>query len=439
MRLLASPLLALVLAAPTTWTQTLGIRPAVELVIHSPAQTAYSLESSRDLQSWQPLQSATLGTGQPTQILVASSDTGSAAAFFRITTNRVRDLNALLEPIRAANKVPAVACAVVLSNRIAGIGAVGLRKFGVPSSPVTLEDKWHHGSLTKSMTATLAAILVREGRVQWQSTLADVFPDWAPRMNAAWRAVTLEQLTSNRGGAPGDLSASGIWTLLWNFVGTPRESRRLLLERLTVLAPSSPPGTQYEYSNAGFALAGHMLETVMDQPWEELMTIRLFEPLGMASAGFGVPATPRYINQPWGHQVANGQPAPHRTRPQRRQPSRHRARRHRPLQHPGPCQVRRLPYPRPPQRPPPPARVRPRQASHRLPRQFQLRPRLERNPTGLGEPRQCLHTQRIQQPVVLRHLVRAQPASSPPSPSAISAPPPPPTPPDRPPTRSWRR
>ncbi len=310
MRLLPLTLIALVLAAPTTWTQTLDIRPAVELVVHSPAQTAFSLESSRDLQTWQPLRSATLGTGHPTQILVAASDVDSTAAFFRIATNRVRDLNALLEPIRAANKVPAVACAVVLSNRVVAIGAVGLRKFGVPSAPVTLEDKWHHGSLTKSMTATLAAILVREGRIQWQSTLADVFPDWAPKMNAGWRAATLEQLTSNRGGAPGDLNSSGIWTLLWNFVGTPRESRRLLLERLTVLAPSSPPGTQYEYSNAGFALAGHMLETVMDQPWEDLMTHRLFEPLGMASAGFGVPATPRYINQPWGHQVSNGNPLP---------------------------------------------------------------------------------------------------------------------------------
>jgi CubicO group peptidase (beta-lactamase class C family) len=310
MRLLASTLLALVATTPTTWTQTLDIRPAVELVVHSPVQTAYSLESSRDLQTWQPLRSATLGNGQPTQILVAASDVDSTAAFFRIATNRVRDLNSLLEPIRAANRVPAVACAVVLSNRVVGIGAVGLRKAGVPSAPVTLEDKWHHGSLTKSMTATLAAILVREGRIQWSTTLADVFPDWAPKMNAGWRTATLEQLTSNRGGAPGDLNASGIWSLLWNFVGTPRESRRLLLEKLTVLPPQAPPGTRYEYSNAGFALAGHMLESVLNRPWEELMTDRLFEPLGMSSAGFGVPAAPRYINQPWGHQWINGNPVP---------------------------------------------------------------------------------------------------------------------------------
>jgi CubicO group peptidase (beta-lactamase class C family) len=89
---------------------------------------------------------------------------------------------------------------------------------------------------------------------------------------------------------------------LWNFKGTPTEGRRLLLTRLTAIAPNSAPGTQYEYSNAGFALAGHMLETVAGQPWEALLTERLFVPLGMTSAGFGVPATPRHIDQPWGHQ-----------------------------------------------------------------------------------------------------------------------------------------
>ncbi|MGE3312129.1 MAG: serine hydrolase domain-containing protein [Limisphaerales bacterium] len=222
----------------------------------------------------------------------------------------IRDVNGLLEPIRAAHGVPAVACAVVLSNKIVAAGAVGVRKFGVPAAPVTLTDNWHQGSLTKSMTATLAAILVNEGRIRWDTTLAEVFPALAPTMDPGWREATLEQLSSNRGGAPGDLNASGIWTLLWNFPGTPRESRHLLLEKLTALPPKSRPGTGYEYSNAGFSIAGHMLETVLDRPWEDLLTERLFLPLGMTSTGFGVPATPRYINQPWGHQWSDGKPVP---------------------------------------------------------------------------------------------------------------------------------
>jgi len=160
------------------------------------------------------------------------------------------------------------------------------------------------------MTASLAAILVQEGKIRWDTPLAEVFPDWAPRMQEAWRSVTLDQLTSNRSGAPGDLNASGIWSQLWSFGGTPREARRLLLEKLTVLPPNAPPGTRYEYSNAGFALAGAMMEQVTGTAWEDLLKARLFNPLGMASAGFGVPATPRHIDQPWGHQWTNGRPSP---------------------------------------------------------------------------------------------------------------------------------
>src|SRR5438874_145255 len=95
----------------------------------------------------------------------------------------VRDLNAILEQIRITRNVPALACAVVQSNRIVGLGAAGWRKWNVTNAPVTVGDKWHHGSITKSMTATLAAMLVEEGRIKWTNTLADIFPDFAAKMH----------------------------------------------------------------------------------------------------------------------------------------------------------------------------------------------------------------------------------------------------------------
>lgn len=167
---------------------------------------------------------------------------------FRLGEHEPRDVTALIEGLRVAHDVPAVACAVIWSNRVVGLGASGLRKAGAGEAPVTLHDKWHHGSLTKSMTATLAAMLVEEGRLRWDSTLAEVFPDLAPGMHASWRGVRLDWLCSNRSGAPGDLAPSGIWAELWSFQVTPREGRRLLLNRLTALPPASEPGTRYEYS-----------------------------------------------------------------------------------------------------------------------------------------------------------------------------------------------
>ncbi|MEM6313414.1 MAG: serine hydrolase domain-containing protein, partial [Planctomycetota bacterium] len=45
----------------------------------------------------------------------------------------------------------------------------------------------------------------------------------------------------------------------------------------------------YAYSNGGFVLAGALLEAVTDEAWEVLMAERLFEPLGITTAGFGPP------------------------------------------------------------------------------------------------------------------------------------------------------
>lgn len=300
-------LLVVPLALGTLVAQTLEIGPAVELAFEAVTGKGYQLRASDDLTHWRPAGGPLLALSGSQTTLLPAAETNR---YFQLSSHDVRDLNGLLEPIRVANGVPALACAVVVSNRIVGLGAVGLRKAGVTNAPVTLQDRWHHGSLTKSVTATLAGILVEAGKIRWDTTLAEVFPQQAAKMNAAWRTVTLDWLCSNRGGAPGDLGPSGIWSQLSSFGGTPTEGRRLLLEKLTALAPASTPGTKYEYSNAGFALAGHMLETVMGKSWEELVGERLFAPLDMRSGGFGVPATPRMINQPWGHQWAGGKPSP---------------------------------------------------------------------------------------------------------------------------------
>jgi len=74
-----------------------------------------------------------------------------------------------------------------------------------------------------------------------------------------------------------------------------------------MIAPEAEPGTRFIYSNAGFSIAGAMAEKVTGTAWEELMKQRLFEPLGMTSAGFGPPGARGSIDQPRGHRE-NGSP-----------------------------------------------------------------------------------------------------------------------------------
>lgn len=224
-----------------------------------------------------------------------------------------RDISSLLQPIIAKYHVPGLAAVVVRGDgTIVLQGAAGVRQAGADGK-VTFEDKFHLGSCTKAMTATLCAILVQEGTLRWDLTLGEVFPDEfknAANAKAAWKNVTLLQLCTNRGGVPGDLNKDGLWGRLWGFEGEARDSRRLLLRGVLANEPSSPPGSKFEYANAGFAIAGHMGETKSGTPWEALIQQKLFAPLGITSAGFGAPGTPgtpgtpgnkNEIDQPRGH------------------------------------------------------------------------------------------------------------------------------------------
>src|ERR1700722_12841065 len=98
----------------------------------------------------------------------------------------------LLKPIRQKFNVPAMAVAVVTSDGIKFVGAVGVRKRGTEIS-VTLDDLWHLGSDGKAMTSTLIARLVERGHLKWDATLAEIFPDLALQMNPEFQKVTLLQ------------------------------------------------------------------------------------------------------------------------------------------------------------------------------------------------------------------------------------------------------
>lgn len=275
----------------------LAIRPAVELSFPVAPGRVTVLEQSGDLAQWAARE--TLPPGIETNLVryVSASDGGQ---FFRVREQSFSNVTALLEPIRAQRNVPALVAAAIRSNVVVAAGATGIRKFGLAETPVTLQDRFHLGSCTKSMTATLAAILVQEGVVSWDTTVGSAFPDLEPGMHASWKGVTLDLLLRNRGGAPGNVAAA-LWNRLWTNHVSPQSQRRYLVQEVTKVAPESAPGSTYTYSNAGFAIAGHMLERATGRPWEELITERLFQPLGLDSAGFGPPASPRMVDEPWGH------------------------------------------------------------------------------------------------------------------------------------------
>ena len=217
-----------------------------------------------------------------------------------------RSLNDILEPIRKAHALPALGGAIVTTDGLWAIGAVGTRRAGGDDA-VTVDDLWHLGSCTKAMTATLVARLVERGKLRWTTTLGEAFPGLKDTMDPGWPGVTLEQLLANRGGAPAGLDRDGLWGQLWAHKGTPTEARRLLLEGVVKHPPEYEPGSKFLYSNANFAIAGHVAETLAGASWEDLMRREIFTPLGITTAGFGAPGRAgEKADQPRGH--AGGKP-----------------------------------------------------------------------------------------------------------------------------------
>jgi CubicO group peptidase (beta-lactamase class C family) len=218
-------------------------------------------------------------------------------------TNADEQIKRLLDPIREKYKLPAMAGAIVTSKGLEAIGAVGVRKAGMDVA-VTREDEWHLGSDTKAMTAVIMATLVERGRLNWDTTIDQIFPGLAENFPPQFRRITILELLSHHAGLPSNIN----WQEAAR-AGSLREQRLAALKTAASTKLLSEPGTKFEYSNLGYVIAGTIAERVTNKPWEELITDIVFKPLGMKSTGFGGTGTPGKLDQPWPHN-ADGKPTP---------------------------------------------------------------------------------------------------------------------------------
>ena len=207
----------------------------------------------------------------------------------------------LLDEIRKRRKVPALAGAIVRRGETVALGVSGVRQTRRKPA-VEINDAFHLGSCTKSMTATLCAMLVEKGKLKWGSTVGEVFADLRDRIDPAFHTVTLEQLLCHRSGLPQDTVPDFvIFPKLLALEGPLSSQRREMIEIVMGRPPSTEPGSTYAYANFGIAIAGAMCEAATGEPYEDLMRQMLFEPLGMTTAGFGAPGSAGKIDAIRGH------------------------------------------------------------------------------------------------------------------------------------------
>jgi CubicO group peptidase (beta-lactamase class C family) len=167
-------------------------------------------------------------------------------------------------------KVPGLALAIVHNDSVVVLKGYGVRTLG-KSEPVNEHTLFAIGSSSKAFTATLAAMMVDEGKMQWDAPVSRYLSGFQLYDSYASREITLRDILSHRSGlARGDL--------MWYGSDLSRDE---IVRRVRFLKPSWSFRSQFGYQNIMFLTAGQSIAQVAGRPWEELVRDRIFQPLGM--------------------------------------------------------------------------------------------------------------------------------------------------------------
>ncbi|HEU0013073.1 MAG TPA: serine hydrolase domain-containing protein, partial [Longimicrobium sp.] len=166
--------------------------------------------------------------------------------------------------------VPGMAVVVVRRG-----GPVYLRGFGVRDvrtrEPVTPSTVFYIASSTKSFTGTLAAVLAQRGTIDLDAPLSRWLPELRMRAPLSADSITLRSLLTHTAGFE-----NGPVTFRTAFSGDHDPATLLRL-----LGESTPRERTYSYDNLGYVVAAMAMERAAGRPWQDLLRIEVFAPLGM--------------------------------------------------------------------------------------------------------------------------------------------------------------
>ncbi|HZI28631.1 MAG TPA: serine hydrolase domain-containing protein [Gemmatimonadaceae bacterium] len=227
---------------------------------------------------------ATLGAVATTSGGAQSSD-ARFDAIARLTQEKMKEFG-----------VPGVALGI-LHN-----GTVSIRGLGITnvedSLPVTSHTVFPIASISKTFAATAMMRLVEQGKVDLRAPVRTYIPEFKVRDEVATRDVTIHHLLTHLGGWEGQVS------------GPDRGSETLanFLTTITDLMQVAPPGAAWSYNNAGFSIAGRVIEKVTGNSINRSIRDLVFQPLGLEHAG--TTAGDFIVNRfAAGHTTRDGKPA----------------------------------------------------------------------------------------------------------------------------------
>jgi CubicO group peptidase (beta-lactamase class C family) len=196
----------------------------------------------------------------------------------RLKTPDEESLKAILEDFEQYTlqgikdwQVPGMSIAIVQNDRIVYKNSFGVKTKG-EFEPVTNETVFQIGSVSKSFTATLVAMLVDEGKVNWDDRVIDHLPDFMmydPWVSREFRVKDLMAQNSGLSRRSGDL------------LGLLGYDRNYITNSLKHIKPVSSFRSEYAYQNHLFLVAAKLVESKTGKTWEKNIQERIFNPLGM--------------------------------------------------------------------------------------------------------------------------------------------------------------
>ena len=210
---------------------------------------------------------------------VASAQEGRGAQTTALDDELAAELDSYLENALAEFEVPGAAVGVIVDGQVAYLRGLGVLGVDDPR-PVNTSTRFMIGSVTKSMTATMIATLVDEGRLDWDVPIGELLPGFALSEPEAGAQVTLRHVLSHLSGVP----RYDVDLLLEDF------GVQGLIEEMSTVGLIGAPGEGWDYNNQIFALGGFAATRAVGTPFRDramatafgrLMHQRLFDALGM--------------------------------------------------------------------------------------------------------------------------------------------------------------
>ncbi len=168
--------------------------------------------------------------------------------------------------------VPSMSIGIVKDGKLVFSGSYGVIEEG-KKAKTDANTLYGIASNSKAFSATIIAMLVEEGKLNWNDRVTDYLPYFEAYDPWVTNEITIRDLLSHRFGF-GTFSGDAIW---YKSDFSPEE----IVRRAKHVPQAFSFRAGYGYSNIMYIAVGEVIRAVTGKPWSEVVKERIFEPLGM--------------------------------------------------------------------------------------------------------------------------------------------------------------